>query len=168
MFTIFLKQITTTLEMRCCTTTSKWKWGGGASGSCGKYFPYSISQTEVSDGGKNTPMLSLIRNNDKQVLLSQMQMQNLEYPPPCFNARGDDVAWHHSVKMQSNFWNSRQHQWLGEMWHIVERKQTGSHLYARLPDVDTLPDFVWIQRKCIPDTDLHLLMHSATNRTKDR
>lgn len=98
---ILIKQITTTLEIQCYITTSKWKWVGGASRSCGKYFTYNTSQTEVSDGGKNTPMLSLIRNNDKQLLLLQMQIQNLEYPPPCFNARGDDVAWHHSVKMQS-------------------------------------------------------------------
>lgn len=27
------------------------------------------------------PILSLIRNNDKQVLLLQMQIQHLEYPP---------------------------------------------------------------------------------------
>lgn len=49
-------------------------------------------------------MLSLIRNNEKQVPLLQMQIQNLEYPPPCFNARGDDVAWHRSVKMHVMFY----------------------------------------------------------------
>lgn len=56
---------------------------------------YNI-RNAVSDGEKNTPTLPLFRNNDKQVQLLQMQIQNLENPPPCFNARGDDVARHQS------------------------------------------------------------------------
>lgn len=35
---------------------------------------YNTSHTEVSDGGKNMPTCTLIRNNDKQVPLLQMQI----------------------------------------------------------------------------------------------